>query len=105
MKDRLKRNICNLSSYAMEKNDINSQTVDQHLSTDLQYSCQYWVHHLQQSRCGISEFPVLPFLKTNFLHWLEVLSLMGVLSEAVQMMDMLQAVVMVRLSTFDKSQY
>lgn len=89
----------------MEKNDINSQTVDQHLSTDLQYSCQYWVHHLQQSRCGISEFPVLPFLKTNFLHWLEVLSLMGVLSEAVQMMDMLQAVVMVRLSTFDKSQY
>ncbi|KAL4756596.1 uncharacterized protein BDW70DRAFT_164328 [Aspergillus foveolatus] len=87
MKDRLKRNICDLSSYATEKDDINSQIIDQHLSTDLQYSCRYWVHHLQQSRCGISEFPVLPFLKTNFLHWLEALSLMGVLSEAVEMME------------------
>ncbi|KAL5045153.1 hypothetical protein BDW71DRAFT_208497 [Aspergillus fruticulosus] len=48
MEDRLKRNICDLSSYATEKDDINSQTVDQHLSTDLQYSCRYWVHHLQQ---------------------------------------------------------
>ncbi|KAJ6176749.1 hypothetical protein N7485_003663 [Penicillium canescens] len=94
MKDCLKRNICDLSSYGTEKDDINSQTVDQHLSTDLQYSCRYWVHHLQQSRCGISEFPVLPFLTTNFLHWLEALSLMGVLSEAVGMMDMLQAEVM-----------
>ncbi|KAL6228710.1 hypothetical protein BDW75DRAFT_226427 [Aspergillus navahoensis] len=105
MKDCLKCNICDLSSYATEKDDINSQTVDQHLSTDLQYSCRYWVHHLQQSRRYISEFPVLPFLKTNFLHWLEALSLMGVLSEAVEMMDMLQAVVMVSLSTFNKSQY
>jgi hypothetical protein len=105
MKDRLKRNICNLSSYATEKDNINSQTVDQHLSTDLQYSCRYWVHHIQQSRCGIFEFPVLPFLKTNFLHWLEALSLMGVLSEAVEMMDMLQAVVMVSPSTSNKSQY
>jgi hypothetical protein len=105
MKDRLKCNICNLSSYGTEKGDINSQTVDQHLSADLQYSCRYWAHHLQQSRCGISEFPVLLFLKTNFLHWLEALSLMGVLSEAVEMMDMLQAVVMVSLSTFNKSQY
>ncbi|KAL4990418.1 hypothetical protein BDW68DRAFT_175126 [Aspergillus falconensis] len=48
MEDRLKRNICDLSSYATEKDDINSQTVDQHLSTDLQYSCRHWVHHLQQ---------------------------------------------------------
>ncbi|KAL4746219.1 hypothetical protein BDW72DRAFT_39188 [Aspergillus terricola var. indicus] len=94
MKDCLKRNICDLSSYATEMDNINSQTVDQHLSTDLQYSCWYWVHHIQQSRCGISEFPVLPFLKTNFLHWLEALSLMGVLSKAVEMIDMLQTVVM-----------
>ncbi|KAL6229117.1 hypothetical protein BDW75DRAFT_225650 [Aspergillus navahoensis] len=105
MKDRLKRNICGLSSYGTEKGDINSQIVDQHLSADLQYSCRYWVHHLRQSRCGISEFPVLPFLRTNFLHWLEALSLMGVLSEAVGMIDMLQAVVMVSLSLFNKSQY
>jgi hypothetical protein len=100
MKVRLKRNICGLSSYGTEKGDINSQIVDQHLSADLQYSCRYWVHHLQQSRFGISEFPILPFLKTNFLHWLEALSWMGVLPEAVGMIDVLQAVVAVGLYTF-----
>ncbi|KAL4735577.1 hypothetical protein BDV11DRAFT_211866 [Aspergillus similis] len=76
IKDCLKRNICGLSSYAIEKDNINSQTVNQHLLPDLQYSCRP------------------PFLKTNFLYWLEALSLMGVLSEAIGMMDMLQAAVM-----------
>ncbi|EED12693.1 WD-repeat protein, putative [Talaromyces stipitatus ATCC 10500] len=89
----LKQNICSLSSYGIERADIKSQTVNQHLSTDLQYSCQYWVYHLQQSRGYVSEFPILPFLKTHLLHWFEVLSLMGILSEAVGNIDMLQAVV------------
>jgi hypothetical protein len=99
MDDRLKRNICGLSSYGAQKVDIDSQTVDQHIPASLQYSCRYWVHHLQQSRCDPSEFPVLSFLKTNFLHWLEALSLIGVLSEAVGMTDMLQAAVAVSLFT------
>ncbi|GKZ27706.1 hypothetical protein AbraIFM66951_006144 [Aspergillus brasiliensis] len=93
MDDRLRRNICGLSSYGAQKADIDSQTVDQHIPAGLQYSCRYWVHHLQQSGCDLFEFPVLPFLKSNFLHWLEALSLMGVLAEAVGMIDMLQAAV------------
>jgi hypothetical protein len=100
LNDRLKRNICGLSSYGTEKVDIDNQTLDQHIPADVQYSCRYWVHHLQHSRCDISEFPVLSFFKTNLLHWLEALSLMNVLSEAVGMMDMLQAVAMVGLFTF-----
>jgi type II secretory pathway predicted ATPase ExeA len=100
MDDRLKRNICGLSSYGAQKVDIDRQTVDQHIPASLQYSCRYWVHHLQQSRGRVSEFQmVLPFLRTNFLHWLEALSLMGVLSEAVGMIDMLQAAVTVSLPT------
>jgi hypothetical protein len=99
MNDHLQQNICGLSSYGTQKVDIDNQTISQHLSADLQYSCRYWVHHLQESRGDFSEFPVLPFLKTNFLQWLEALSLMGVLSEAVGMIDMLQAVAAVSLPT------
>jgi hypothetical protein len=99
-KHGLRRNICGLPSYGTQLKDVDRQTVDQHLSAALQYSCWYWVHHLQQSRRPIREFSVLlPFLRTNFLHWLEALSLMGVLSEAVRMIDMLQAAVAVSLST------
>ncbi|KAL4744254.1 hypothetical protein BDW72DRAFT_188952 [Aspergillus terricola var. indicus] len=86
----LKRNICDLPSYGIQRHDIDSQIVNKHLSEVLQYSCRYWIHHLQQSRCCISEFPVLHFLQTHFLHWLEALSLMGVVSEALGMIDVLQ---------------
>ncbi|KAL3469229.1 hypothetical protein BJX99DRAFT_268450 [Aspergillus californicus] len=93
MKDRLKYNICGLSSYGTQKVDISSQTIAQHLSADLQYSCQYWIYHVQQSEGHISEPEVFPFLENHFLHWLEALSLMGVISEAVGMIDMLQGAV------------
>ncbi|KAL2835993.1 hypothetical protein BJX68DRAFT_260056 [Aspergillus pseudodeflectus] len=79
MDERLKRNICGLSSYGTQKVDIDSQAIDQHIPASL---------------CRVSEFAVLlPFLRKDFLHWLEALSLMGVLSEAVGMIDMLQAAV------------
>ncbi|PGG95247.1 hypothetical protein AJ79_10165 [Helicocarpus griseus UAMH5409] len=93
MNDRLKRNICGLSSYGTQRDNINSQTINHHLPAVLQYSCRYWVHHLQQSRHCISEFPILPFLKTHFLHWFEALCLMGIASEAVGMIETLQALV------------
>jgi hypothetical protein len=99
MNNGLKRNICGLPSNGTQRDEINSHTVTQHVSADLQYSCQYWVYHLRQSRCLISEFPILLFLRTHFLHWLEALGLMGIVPEAVGMIDMLQAVVAVSLST------
>jgi hypothetical protein len=98
MNNGLKHNICGLPNYGIERDEIDRHTVSQHLSADLQYSCQYWTHHIQQSRCRSSEFSILLFLRTHFLHWLEALSLMGVLSEALGMIDILQAVVTVSLS-------
>ncbi|KAL4744344.1 hypothetical protein BDW72DRAFT_188744 [Aspergillus terricola var. indicus] len=105
MNDHLKQNICGLSSYGTQKVNIDSHIINQHLSPDLQYSCQYWVHHLQQSQCRISEFPVLPFLRTNLLHWLEALSLIGMLFEAVEMIDMLQEVVVTTDTEISKFLY
>ncbi|KAL2856070.1 hypothetical protein BJX68DRAFT_279544 [Aspergillus pseudodeflectus] len=93
MNGRLKHNNCGLSSYGTQKLDICSQSIDQHLSADLQYSCQYWIYHVQQSKGLISEPQVFPFLERHFLHWLEALSLMGIISEAVGMIDMLQGTI------------
>lgn len=95
----LKRNICGFLGYGTRHEDINRQTVDHHLSAALQYSCQYWIYHLQQSQGHVSEPEVFPFLEKHFLHWLEALSLMDVISEAVGMIDMLQRALSVSLCT------
>jgi hypothetical protein len=93
MDTNLKHNICDLPSYGTQRQDINSHGVSHRLSADLQYSCSYWVHHLHQSKGCISDSQLFSFLKRHFLHWLEVPSLTGVVSEAVGMIDMLQAAV------------
>jgi hypothetical protein len=98
-KHGLKRNICGLRSYGTELKDIDRQTVDKGLSAALQYSCRYWIYHLQQSEGGVSEPEVFPFLEKHFLHWLEALSLMDVITEAVGMIDMLQRALSVSLCT------
>jgi archaellum biogenesis ATPase FlaH len=95
----LKRNICDFSSYGTQHVDIDRQTVDQHLSAALQYSCRYWIYHLQQSEGHVPEPEVFSFLEKHFLHWLEALSLMDAISEAVGLIDMLQRALSVSLCT------
>ncbi|EED11823.1 WD repeat-containing protein, putative [Talaromyces stipitatus ATCC 10500] len=87
----LKHNICGLPSYRTQRDDIDRQAVNQNLSADLQYACQYWAYHLNHSEARIVESLAFDFLKKHFLHWLEALSLMGVISEAVAMIDAVQS--------------
>ncbi|KAJ5735203.1 uncharacterized protein N7483_000328 [Penicillium malachiteum] len=68
--------------------DVNPQLIQQRLPADLQYSCQYWVCYLEQSK-ELFVTAVLTFLKKHFLHWLEAISLMGIASEAIRMIDRL----------------
>jgi hypothetical protein len=97
MDTQLKENVCELASYGTQRKDIHPEVIDQHLSADLQYSCHYWVRHLQQSQGRITEAEILDFLKKYFLHWLEALALMGRISEAVEMINTLQSSIWVSL--------
>ena len=90
MGQNLKRDICNLRNHGKQRADIDSQAIEQSLQKELQYSCRYWVYHLEGSGARISEREVLPFLKEHFLHWLEAMSLIGLISEAVGMINCLQ---------------
>jgi len=86
----LKQNICGLLSYGTQRVDIEGQIINQHLSPELQYACRYWVYHLEQSKAYISD-EVLSLLKKHFLHWLEAMSLMGIIQEAVGMINTLHS--------------
>ncbi|KAJ5107290.1 hypothetical protein N7456_003965 [Penicillium angulare] len=77
MECKLKRNICNLSSYAYLREDIASDLVDQFFSEELRYSCLHWSYHLERSKDRFVEEQTLSFLKKHLFHWLEAMSLIS----------------------------
>jgi NACHT domain len=93
----LKQNICNLRSPGTLRTEINQQTIDVYLPTEVQYACRYWVHHLEQSKTNISDYDeVHIFLEEHLLYWLEALTLLGNLSQSITMFNILFSMVDVR---------
>ncbi|KAJ5701262.1 hypothetical protein N7488_008810 [Penicillium malachiteum] len=90
-KHNLKHDICNLRNYGILRADISPERIRQCLKPELQYSCRYWVYHLEQSKplTVERERELLSFLQEHFLHWVEAMSLMGIVSETVKMIDKL----------------
>ena len=87
---RLKKNICDLDDY-VNLGDVEGLSARREacIGDSLEYACRFWTRHLtkvpgdgphvQQVKAAIDNF----FTK-RLLHWIEVLSLIGHLGEAVQ---------------------
>ncbi|KAL2817161.1 hypothetical protein BJX63DRAFT_419722 [Aspergillus granulosus] len=89
----LKKNMCNLQSYGMERRTMDSLAVSRSLPPELQYACRYWVHHLTHSESPKSWVnDIQAFLDEHFLHWMEVMSFLGLASEIVEGVSTLQSV-------------
>lgn len=95
MSENLRFNMCSLeSSYVMNADipDLESR-VDHALSNDLQYSCLYWMRHIEgvpwdHANCylmvdGLREF----FLHPSVLYWIEAMSLMKQLVSATSTIE------------------
>ncbi|KAK4108023.1 hypothetical protein N656DRAFT_740533, partial [Canariomyces notabilis] len=86
MRQHLKRDICDLQVPGKPRSEIDQRTVDAALPPEVQYACQYWVHHWKESK-GIvrDDGPVHSLLKSHLLYWLEALALVGRISESIGM--------------------
>jgi hypothetical protein len=94
MRSCLRRDICNLASPGTYRAGIDAKHIRQCISTELQYSCRYWIHHLARSRILSSDFEdVLKLLQEHFLHWMEAMSLLGFISEMLSMLDLLHTLI------------
>ncbi|KAF5855059.1 hypothetical protein ETB97_010142 [Aspergillus alliaceus] len=94
MRRLLQRDICNLADPGARRAEINSLDIHQCLPSELQYSCQYWVHHLKNSHALSSDIEAVRlFLQKHFLHWMEAMSLLGLISEMMGMLDILRTMV------------
>jgi hypothetical protein len=46
----LKEDICDLGVPGKTRNDVDQQTIDQYLHSEVRYACLYWVYHLKGGR-------------------------------------------------------
>jgi NACHT domain len=97
----LRGNMCDLEFPGKLRSEIDEKILRNRLPPDIQYACQYWVHHLEQGGRMIREHDaVYDFLQRHFLHWLEALSLIGKISQSVALIATLQSLVSVRPLNF-----
>ncbi|KAJ5768761.1 NACHT and WD40 domain protein [Penicillium odoratum] len=89
----LKRNVCGLMSDGTLREEIDLQTIEHCVPSEMQYSCRYWAHHLIQSQDPLSHLEdAFIFLQNHFLHWVEAMSIIGLASEVVRTIDLLQSI-------------
>jgi hypothetical protein len=94
MSNSLKTDICGLHLPGTLSSAVESSRIEKYLPPELQYACRYWVQHLQQSETRLDDnSQVHIFLRKHLLHWLETLSLIGKISDSVQMITHLQPMV------------
>ena len=93
-REGLRRDPCNLESPGTIRSQIENQRIDECLAPELQYACRYWVEHLEQSKNALYyQDRVHTFLRKHLLHWLESMSLIGRMTEAVGMITSLRSTV------------
>ena len=97
MSSRLRKDICSIRELGFMMADHETSylndMIQSSITPDIQYSCRYWVYHFEQGK-SIEEDNdcdrILQFLRQHFLHWLEVLGLIGEVPEGVCMIVALE---------------
>ena len=96
MRERLRRNICNLDDYAVLSKVKDLPTyLKTHIGDALGYSCQFWTRHLVQIPSSSHNMEgvykeIDGFFTTCFPFWIEVLSLTGNLDVGVYALNDVQ---------------
>jgi hypothetical protein len=80
----LKRDICDLRRPGALTTNIDDHRLRRCIPPKLQYACTYWVQNLQMGCARLSDNgQVYRFLWEHVLHWIESLSLMKKVSDAI----------------------
>ena len=88
MSSHLKKDMCSIlePGVVITNCEVSKDAINRAIAAGIQYACRYWFYHFQQGKLVEEDNDrILQFLKKHFLHWLEVLSLIGKVSEGVLM--------------------
>jgi hypothetical protein len=92
----LQKDICGVGNPGTMIEDVRLTVITKHLSGALQYSCRYWLYHSEQGQGQLrlnDNGPVHRFLREYCPYWLEVMSIIGKIPEAITMMMRLESMV------------
>jgi hypothetical protein len=95
MDSKLRRDMCSLQKPGVRIQEAKSRVPDSCLP-QIAYACEYWVEHLQAGRHACSDIvadggKVHGFFQKHLLHWLEAMSLLQKMSEAILALQKLEA--------------
>ncbi|KAL3491549.1 quinon protein alcohol dehydrogenase-like superfamily [Aspergillus germanicus] len=94
MDQMLKKNICDLPHSGIQRSELNAQSIDHSLPPKLQYACRYWAEHLTLCKDPAAELSkAFQILRVHFLHWVEAMSILGYISEVVEIFRRLQSTI------------
>jgi hypothetical protein len=91
MQDNLRRDICDIQDTSLLNDEVEdlSVRITACIPAPLQYACRHWATHLSESHANAESvdndvsLALMQFASLHLLHWLEVLSLIGDLAEAL----------------------
>ncbi|KAJ5166258.1 NACHT and WD40 domain protein [Penicillium canariense] len=86
----LRRNICGLPNDGTLSVKIDGECI----SPELRYACRFWTQHLLHGNEPKLLFPTaFSFIQRHLIHWVEAMSILNTLSDAVRMIEAFQKVV------------
>lgn len=98
----LRQDMCELILPARLVSDVPRDRIDRRIPRYLQYACRYWVDHLarlsdaQRSDAGLKDDgKIHTFLLDKFMFWLEAMSLMQEIPDAVLILNRLETLLSV----------
>ncbi|OJD26863.1 hypothetical protein ACJ73_01743 [Blastomyces percursus] len=95
MSKHLKQDICGLRYPGTSVAEVDKSTVEKFLPQSVQYACKHWILHLDKSQTKlVDNGEIHIFLRKHLLHWIESLSLLGIMSEGIVMLRLLETLVM-----------
>ena len=94
MSRSLRRNICRLPGPGTLVSEVSEATLNQHVPFGLRYACRHWIDHTEHGRVSLDDDSrVYDFLLQYLPYWLEVVSLIGKIPEAMGTMRKLENLV------------
>jgi len=99
---QLQENICNLWGPGVLITEISDDTIQKSIPPHVQYACRYWLDHWRLGHPVEEDIKAIrEFLEQHFLHWLEVLSLIGEVSNGVHTIIALEEILSVSCNTHE----
>ena len=91
MLDGLSQNICHLTSPGSSPSELTGLQISKYIRPALQYACTHWIHHVLSTELGLAEIELIQrFLETKYLNYLEAMSVMDKMRDAVLSISLLR---------------